>query len=571
MLNYKKKLIFGFFCIILSNLLGIINPKIVSKAIDYFKTDIKPDHLLAFAGALIGITIILGFFRFLTRRTVIVVSRLIENDMRNDLFAKLQSLSSSFYQRNSTGDIMARLTNDLNAVRSVLGPGLMYTVNTIATFIFVIIMMLTISPLLTAMAMIPVPLMVIVVNYFNRQINKSYTAVQAQYASISTKAQENLAGIRIVKSYVLEKLELDSFNLLNQDYIRKNMRYVKYNAAYRPSMMLIVGLGVVIILLFGGRMIINNVITLGEFVAFNLYLGMLVFPSIALGWVMGIFYQGVASMNRLDYILSAESDLVEERSQDKLTSMLGQIEFKNLTFTYPGSDEPVIKNFSLMVPPGNIIAVVGKTGTGKTTLMQLLTRTFDPPDGTLFIDNLDIKEVSLKQLRGHIGYIPQDTFLFSDTIRNNIAFGVAEADQEKIEQAAQIAQIHQSVLEFPNGYDTILGERGINLSGGQKQRVAIARAILKEPKILLLDDALSAVDTITEEAILDDLRSIMKDKTCFWISHRISSIKNADHIIVLDQGEIAEQGTHESLLLNNGIYADLFEKQQLEESLNLVE
>lgn len=571
MLNYKKKLIFGFFCIILSNLLGIINPKIVSKAIDYFKTDIKPDHLLAFAGALIGITIILGFFRFLTRRTVIVVSRLIENDMRNDLFAKLQSLSSSFYQRNNTGDIMARLTNDLNAVRSVLGPGLMYTVNTIATFIFVIIMMLTISPLLTAMAMIPVPLMVIVVNYFNRQINKSYTAVQAQYASISTKAQENLAGIRIVKSYVLEKLELDSFNLLNQDYIRKNMRYVKYNAAYRPSMMLIVGLGVVIILLFGGRMIINNVITLGEFVAFNLYLGMLVFPSIALGWVMGIFYQGVASMNRLDYILSAESDLVEERSQDKLTSMLGQIEFKNLTFTYPGSDEPVIKNFSLMVPPGNIIAVVGKTGTGKTTLMQLLTRTFDPPDGTLFIDNLDIKEVSLKQLRGHIGYIPQDTFLFSDTIRNNIAFGVAEADQEKIEQAAQIAQIHQSVLEFPNGYDTILGERGINLSGGQKQRVAIARAILKEPKILLLDDALSAVDTITEEAILDDLRSIMKDKTCFWISHRISSIKNADHIIVLDQGEIAEQGTHESLLLNNGIYADLFEKQQLEESLNLVE
>ena len=288
MLNYKKKLIFGFFCIILSNLLGIINPKIVSKAIDYFKTDIKPDHLLAFAGALIGITIILGFFRFLTRRTVIVVSRLIENDMRNDLFAKLQSLSSSFYQRNNTGDIMARLTNDLNAVRSVLGPGLMYTVNTIATFIFVIIMMLTISPLLTAMAMIPVPLMVIVVNYFNRQINKSYTAVQAQYASISTKAQENLAGIRIVKSYVLEKLELDSFNLLNQDYIRKNMRYVKYNAAYRPSMMLIVGLGVVIILLFGGRMIINNVITLGEFVAFNLYLGMLVFPSIALGWVMGI-------------------------------------------------------------------------------------------------------------------------------------------------------------------------------------------------------------------------------------------------------------------------------------------
>lgn len=340
-MKYKGKLLLGFLFIILSNLIGVITPQIVSRAIDYLNDEIQIQQLLIYAGAIIAVTLVLGVFRYLTRKTVIVVSRLIEYDMRNDLFYKLQTLSNAFYQKNSTGDIMARLTNDLNSVRSVLGPGLMYTVNTITTFVFVLIMMALISPILTLIALIPVPLMVIVVNYFNKQINKRFAAVQAQFASISTKVQENLAGIRIVKSYVLEKSELDDFNRLNKEYIDKSMYHVKVNAAFRPSMMLIVGLGVALILLFGGRMIINNVITLGQFVAFNLYLAMLVWPSIALGWVMGIFYQGVASMNRLDHVLISEPDITDSEDVIPINDLAGRIDIRNLSFSYPERDEVV--------------------------------------------------------------------------------------------------------------------------------------------------------------------------------------------------------------------------------------
>ena len=551
--------------------MGIITPQIVRRAIDYLKEDIQVGQLLIYAGAIIAVTLVLGVFRYLTRRTVIVVSRLIEYDMRNDLFAKLQSFSNIFYQQNSTGDIMARLTNDMNAVRSVLGPGLMYTANTLTTFVFVLVMMVLISPFLTLLAMIPVPLLVIIVNYFNRQINKRYSAVQAQFSRISTKVQENLSGIRIVKSYVLEKNELDDFNRLNKEYIDKNMHYEKIHAAFRPVMMLIVGFGIALILLFGGRLIIREVITLGEFVAFNLYLAMLVWPSIALGWVMGIFYQGVASMNRLDFILQSPPDIADRPGISAAPAINGRIEINNLTFTYPGQQEPALQDINLSVPAGHIVAIVGRTGSGKTSLMQILTRIYDPPDGTVFLDGLDIKDYPLHYLRQHTGYIPQETFLFSESIRENIAFGVPGADPEKIEYCAQMAQIHDSISEFPKGYDTILGERGINLSGGQKQRVAIARAIVKQPRILLLDDALSAVDTVTEEAILNNLRQVMQNKTCFWVSHRISSIKDADYIIVLDRARIVEEGVHEELLLINGIYADMFEKQQLEESLQLLD
>ncbi len=551
--------------------MGIINPQIIRMAIDYFQEDIVMSKLLTFAGLVILVTFVNGIFRFLMRRTVIVVSRFIENDLRNDLFAKLQTLSGTWFQSTGTGDIMSRLTNDLNSIRSVLGPGIMYSVNTFTTFVFVIIMMLKINTMLTMIALLPVPIMAVMVNRFGQQIHKRYLAVQNHFGIISTKAQENLAGMRIVKSYVLEESEINDFNSLNKEYIKKNMDYAKAYAGFHPSMMLIVGLSTAVILFFGGQLIIKNVITLGEFVAFHLYLGMLVWPSIALGWVAGIFMQGTAALKRLNHITQAEPDIVDGPDVLPVETIQGRIELKNLTFHYPGTEEQVLSDINLNIGEGQIIAVVGRTGSGKSTLIHLLTRTYNPPADTVFIDGNDIHRVPVATLREFTGYIPQDTFLFSDTIRNNIAFGVKDATQEDIEWAARMAQIHDSITEFPNGYDTILGERGINISGGQKQRLSLARAILKHPRILLLDDALSAVDTVTEEAILNNLRTVMRDKTCLWVSHRISSIMNADYIIVLDNGRIIEQGTHDELLEINGLYADLFEKQQLEASLEMTE
>jgi ATP-binding cassette subfamily B protein len=407
--------------------------------------------------------------------------------------------------------------------------------------------------------------MVVVVNQLGKKINKRFHAVQAQFSKISTKAQENLSGIRIIKSYVQEKSEIENFNILNQQYIDKNMSYVRIYAAFRPVMMLIVGIGIAIVLLFGGRMIANGIITLGQFVAFDLYLSMLVWPSIALGWVMNIFFQGAASMNRLEHILFAETDIRDDQNTKSINAIDGAIVTKNLDFRYPETKIDVLKDININIKAGKIVAIIGRTGSGKSTIIKLLTRIYNPIRDSLFIDSNDILNIPLKTLRDHIGYIPQESFLFSDTIRENIAFSKLDATDEQIHLAAKFAEIHESVMDFPDQYNTMLGERGINLSGGQKQRLAIARALIREPKILILDDALSAVDTLTEESILNNLRGVMKNKTCVWVSHRISAIKNADHILVLDDGKIVEEGTHGELLLMNGVYASMYEKQQLEE------
>ena len=496
---------------------------------------------------------------------------MIENDFRNDLFAHLQTMSARFFQSMPTGDIMSRMTNDLNAVRAVLGPGIMYSINTIVTFIFVIWMMLTINPMLTLVGLLPIPLMAFMVYKFGMQIHKRYQKIQAQLSKISTKAQENFSGIRIVKSYVQEKFEIEAFDQLNNEYVDKNMSFVKIYAAFHPMMMFVVGLGVILVLFVGGVQIIEGILSLGEFVAFTLYLGMLVWPSIALGWVVGIFQQGAASMERINSILEMPADISDVGARTKITTIEGKLSFRNLSFSYDEKNSQVLESINLEIEAGSILAVVGRTGSGKSTLANLLTRTYDPPEGTLFVDNTDIRELPLKVLRENLGYIPQETFLFSDSIFENISFGVEEADEAAVKEAAEIAQIHESIEEFPEQYNTMLGERGINLSGGQKQRLSIARAILKHPKILIIDDALSAVDTITEEKILGRLRDVMKDKTCVWISHRISAIQNADKIIVLDGGKIIEEGSHEELLAIGGLYWELYEKQKLEEALDLAE
>lgn len=564
-------MLLGILFIICGNIIGVFNPVVVQQAIDYLAEDIEVKTLLLYSVLVVLIAMGQGLFRFLMRQTIIVASRLIENDFRNELFAHLQKLSAKFFHAMPTGDIMARMTNDLNSVRSVLGPGIMYSINTLITFGFVITMMLRISPMLTLFALIPIPVMAILVNRFGMQIHKRYKEIQAHFSKISTKAQENLSGIRIIKSYVQEENEINEFNLLNKEYIKKNMSYARVYAAFHPMMMFIVGIGIVLVLFIGGKLIMSGVITLGEFVAFTLYLGMLIWPSIALGWVVGIFQQGKASMQRINEIIYSEPDIADNEKTRQVEKIIGNIKISNLNFNYAGSEQKILQNLNFQIEAGKILAIVGKTGSGKSTIINLLTRTFDPPSGTIFIDDKDIKNIPLMTLRNNIGYVPQETFLFSDSIEENISFGLEEPETENIEQAAKITQIHDSIVEFPDSYQTMLGERGINLSGGQKQRVSIARAILKSPKILILDDCLSAVDTITEEKILHELRDVMKDKTCIWISHRISAIKDADKIIVLDDGKIVEEGTHAQLLKMNGIYADLYEKQQLEEALAVVD
>jgi ATP-binding cassette subfamily B protein len=561
----------GTLFIVIGNAISILNPIVVKRAIDYLEEEIEIRQLLIYAGLVVLIAFGQGVFRFLMRQTVIVGSRLIENDFRNDLFAHLQKMSARFFQNMPTGDIMSRMTNDLNAVRAVLGPGIMYSINTIVTFGFVVWMMLSLSPVLTLVGLVPIPFMAVLVYKFGRQIHKRYQKIQAQLSIISTKAQENFSGIRIVKSYVQEKYETESFDKLNWEYVEKNMSFVKVFAAFHPMMHFIVGIAVILVLFVGGVQIVEGIITLGEFVAFTLYLGMLVWPSIALGWVVGIFQQGAASMERINVILDTPPEIIDDEETLSVENIEGEIQIKNLTFAYDKKTEPALKNINLKIEAGSILAVVGRTGSGKSTLMNILTRNYDPDPGSIFIDDIDIRKIPLQTLRRNIGYIPQETFLFSDTIEKNVSFGMISAEQDKIQGATSISQIHEAIEEFPSQYQTILGERGINLSGGQKQRISIARAILKQPKILLLDDALSAVDTITEEKILEKLRGEMKNKTCVWISHRISALQDADKIVVLDQGEIIEEGTHEELLRLDGLYNDLYEKQKLEEALDLVD
>src|SRR5215469_6951469 len=541
-----------------------------------------------------------GFLSFWTRWILIGVSREIEYDLRNDLLARLVRLEPEFYVRNRTGDLMSRATNDLNNVRMVLGPGIMYTTTTIATMALAIFFMIKLSPSLTLWILLPVPIVAVAVRYFGQIIHKLSEEIQAALGVLSTRAQENLTGIRVVRAYAQEKAEIASFDAANRDYVNRNIKLISTWSMFFPFLSALIGVTFVILLAKGGMQIVDGKITVGTLWAFYAFLVQLVWPMIALGWVTNIFQRGGASMGRLNFILNAEPSIrdasdapVVDASGNGRVHMAigvhgeaafagtagaapeirGDIEFRHLTFAYPtaGSDgdvQPsVLQDINLHVPAGTTLAVVGPTGSGKSTLAALIARLWEAPEGSLLIDGLPIRELPLAELRRTIGYVPQDTFLFSDTLRENIAFGVTDAAEESIFEAAEIASVAGEIQGFVKGYDTMVGERGITLSGGQKQRTSIARAILREPRILILDDSLSSVDTDTEERILRRLRELMKQRTTILVSHRISTVKEADQIIVLREGRIIERGTHESLLELGGYYADLYQKQLLEEEL----
>jgi len=532
---------------------------------------------------LIGCIALKGLMSFSTRWILIGVSRDIEFDIRSDLLDRLLVMEPEFYVRNRTGELMSRATNDLNSVRMVLGPGIMYSGTTFVTMVLSVSVMLILSKSLTLWVLLPAPLVAVAVWYFGKVIHELYEIIQAALATLSAKVQENLSGVRVIRAYAQEEAEIKGFDAPNRDYVAKNVRLIRTWSMFMPSLMAMVGTTFVIVLWQGGSRVLTGQMSLGSLITFNFYLGFLVWPMIALGWVTNIFQRGAASMGRLNYILTAEPQIDDRDAKiPKGTPIAGEIEFRNLTFTYPtaisgngtgGSNghgaesRPVLRNINLKIPPGTTLAIVGPTGSGKTTLAALVTRLWEAPEGQILIDGRPIREWPLETLRRAIGYVPQDTYLFSETVGENIAFGLEQHQEPQILEAAQIANVHEDVQEFANRYETMVGERGITLSGGQKQRSAIARAVIRDPRILILDDSLSAVDTQTEEKILGRLRGVMRGRTTILIAHRTSTVRDADQIVVVKDGAIIESGTHEELLARGGYYADLYQKQLLEEEL----
>ena len=591
--RYRSGLFWGGLCVLFNNGVWILFPQVLRRAINDLNTGVTRHKLFLYASAVLAIALIKGIFQFLTRWVVIGISRDIEFDLRNDLFAHLERLSYSYYQRNRTGDIMARATNDLNAVRMLLGPAIMYSANTVVFTAGALAFMLGISPKLTIFAFLPLPIASVVIQYFGRRIHERFERIQAMFSDISARAQENFSGARVIRAYVQEEAEISTFEAANQEYIRRSLGLVRLMGMLWPTLELMLGAAVVIVLWLGGRQVLMGKMNVGDFVAFNTYMVQLTWPVIALGWVINIFQRGTASMVRINEILSQQpeiadnADVCAEMDASSLqpgvqpggnagsccTVIAGDVEFKNLNFSYNGVS--VLKGINLRIPAGSSLAIVGPTGSGKTTLVNLIPRIYDADPGTVLIDGLPIRQLPLDTLRRNIGFVPQETFLFSDTIRENIAYGIAsevseengEAALEEIKAAAEAANIAQDIEGFPEGYNTTVGERGITLSGGQKQRTAIARALLRSPRILILDDALSSVDTHTEDKILNHLREIMRGRTTIFISHRVSTVRNADNIAVLYQGRVVEQGTHDELIAQNGYYTDLYNKQMLEEEL----
>jgi ATP-binding cassette subfamily B protein len=596
--RYRWGYVAGTLCVFLTNGIWILFPLVLGKAADDLHEGVTRHKLLLYAGILLAIATTKGIFQFLTRWIVIGVSREIEFDLRNDLFRKLESLSYSYYQRHRTGDIMARATNDLSAVRMLLGPAIMYSANTLVYTAGALAFMISISPWLTLYTFLPLPAVSIVIQYFGRRIHDRFERIQAMFSDISARAQENFSGARLIRAYVQEDAEIRAFETENQEYIRRSLRLVRLMGMLWPTLELMLGCAVVLVLWLGGREVIHGLsqvtlvsnppfphpgistppitttlhlsgsMSVGQFVSFSTYMLQLTWPIIALGWVINIFQRGTASLIRINEIMQEQPEIKDAagaQDRDIDLDIAGAIEFRNLNFGYEGKQ--VLHDLNLRVPAGSSLAIVGPTGSGKTTLVSLIPRIYDAEPGTVLIDGRPLREYSLASLRKNIGFVPQETFLFSDRIRENIALGVDSATDQQIHDAADAANIAADIEGFPEGYNTMVGERGITLSGGQKQRTAIARALIRNPKILILDDALSSVDTHTEDKILNHLRDVMQGRTTIFISHRVSTVRNADRIAVLHSGRIVELGTHDELLALNGYYSDLYNKQLLEEEL----
>ena len=567
-LKYRVKLMWGFVFIFISNAGTVYVPILIKDSINLIQRQGNYNTLTRYAWLIVATSAVAGLFRFLIRQSIIVVSREIEYDLRGDFWKHIQALPVRYFQNTSTGNIMAHATNDINAVRMFIGPAVMYSIDTVTRLLIVITIMFKISVSLTLYSLIPLPFLSILVYIVGKKIHFRFTKIQERFSELTTKAQENYSGIRVIKSYVREEGEIEEFRKLSKEYLVKNMSLVKVQALFQPILFLITGVSVVIVIWLGGMQVMEHKLLLGDISALIIYLGILIWPMIAFGWVINIIQQAEASMARLNRIFNEPVDIADTISTDQVKDTVrGTIEFRNVSFRYSENLNDVLKNINITIPAGSTTAIMGHTGSGKSTLVNLIPRLYDVTEGEILVDGEPVKSISLDTLRTNIGFVQQEAFLFSETITNNVSYGLDQPDLARVMSASAIAQFDKDVQDFPEGYQTIIGERGITLSGGQKQRATLARALALNPKILILDDSFSAVDTKTEEDILNNLKKFMEGRTSILISHRVSTVKDADKIIVLDKGRIAEEGTHEQLLLLDGIYADIYTKQLLEKEL----